>query len=241
MAAATSATLALQSRDESTPETTVAAAPRVERRERVFEPLAAESMNRTEGRPFSPIQDRRDDSLLAQVEHKYRYLLADVESAHVEELRRRLLAREGEANIVRRATTDASVSELLSPRNREYYESLKDSDLEQHHLAEYVGGIDNVAPLDDQQERRVLDAKLRQRQRYAAAVRDIGLDREVLSATEQAYAHEHVAEALESYLDDFLAEVAPSLTAEQFTLLRNYEVTELQRELQRVQQRINAK
>src|ERR1044072_2139256 len=62
--------------------------------------------HRPERQSSSPIEERRDDALLAHVEHKYRYLLADVESAHVDELKRRLLARESEENLARKATTD---------------------------------------------------------------------------------------------------------------------------------------
>lgn len=194
-----------------------------------------------ERQPSSPIEERRDDALLAHVEHKYRYLLADVESAHIDELKRRLLAHEGEENVTRKVTADAHVSEMLSPREREYYHSLRDSDLEQHHVAEYVGGVGNVAPLDERQERQILDAKLRQKQRYATTVRDVGLDRDTLSPAEREYARAQVAEALKGYLDDFLMEVSPSLTADQYSLLRNYETTEFQRELEKLQRQINSK
>jgi len=196
---------------------------------------------KTERHLSSSLQERRDDALLAHVEHKYRYLLADVESAHVEELKRRLLAHEGEENISRKASTDAHVSEMLSPREREYYHVLKDSDLEQHQVAEYVGGIGNVAPLDQSQQRQILDAKLRQKQRYAATLRDSGLDRDTLSVTEREYARAQAAEALKGYLDDFLMEVSPLLTSEQYSLLRNYEHTEFERELERLQRQINSK
>lgn len=196
---------------------------------------------RAERHPSSPIDERRDDALLAHVEYKYRYLLADVESEHIEELKRRLLAYEGEENISRKVTTDAHVNELLSPREREYYQALKESDLEQHQVAEYVGGVGNVAPLDPGQERQVLDAKLRQKQRYTATLRDAGLDRETLSDAERRYAQAQVAEALKGYRDDFLLEVSPSLTSEQYTLLKNYETTEYQRELERLQRQIDSK
>lgn len=148
-------------------------------------PAPATTSEKTQRHPSSPIDERRDDALLAHVEHKYRYLLADVESAHVDELKRRLLAREGEENTVRKATTDAQVSEMLSPREREYYDVLKDSDPEQHHVAEYAGGVGNVELLDPDQERQILDAKLRRKQRYAATLRDAGLDRDTLSETER--------------------------------------------------------
>jgi hypothetical protein len=204
-------------------------------------PASTSRTEKTVRQPSSPIEERRDDALLAHVEHKYRYLLADVESAHVDELRRRLMAHEGEENLTRKATTDAHVSEMLSPREREYYEVLKDSDLEQHRVAEYVGGVGNIEPLDQRQERQILDAKLRQKRRYAATLRDAGLDQETLSEAERQYARAQVAAALKGYLDDFLMEVAPSLTSEQYTLLRNYETTEFQRELERLQRQINSK
>lgn len=204
-------------------------------------PVPTATTPKSERQFASLIEQRRDDALLAHVEHKYRYLLADVESAHADELKRRLLAREAEENLDRKITTDVHVSEMLSPRERDYYEALKDSDVEQHHVAEYVGGVGSVDPLNPRQERQILDAKLRQKQRYAAALRDAGLDRETLSAAERMFAHAQVAEALKGYLDDFLMEVSPSLTAEQYLLLRNYETTEFQRELERLQRQIDSK
>lgn len=209
--------------------------------ERTVESAATATPARAERQLSSGLAERRDDALVAHVEHKYRYLLADVESSHVEELKRRLLALEGEENSVRKATTDAQVSEMLSPREREYYHALKDSDVEQHHVTEYVGGLGNIAPIDPSQERQLLDAKLRQKQRYATTLRDVGLDRDTLSTAEREYARSQVSEALKGYLDDFLMEVSPSLTSEQYMLLRNYETTEFQHELERLQRQINSK
>lgn len=186
-------------------------------------------------------EETPDAAFLAQVEHKYRFLIADVEEEHVDELRRRLLERESQIDVSSRDRIDAGIGKLLAAESFAYYQELKDSDLEQHHLAEYTGGISNVAPLDGRQERLVLDAKLRQKQRYAAVMRDLGLDRDSLSKEERAYAHARTAEALELYMEDFLAEVAPSLTQEQYMQLKNYETTEFARELSRLQQRINAK
>jgi hypothetical protein len=206
------------------------------RRQPVVSPLVPEQQ-----RSLAAAEDRPDRAFQAQVEHKYRFLIADVEQEHVEELRRRLLERESEIDIGSRARVDAGIGKLLPADRFAYYQSLKDSDLEQHRLDEYTGGIGNVAPLDERQERIVLDAKLRQKQRYAALMRDVGLDRDRLSNEERAYARARTAEALKQYMDDFLAEVAPSLTPEQYTQLKNYETTEFARELSRLQQRINAK
>jgi hypothetical protein len=192
-------------------------------------------------RSLATVEDRTDAAFLAQVERKYRFLLVGVEAAHVDELRRRLLERESQIDVSSRDRIDAGIGELLPAESFAYYQALKDSDLEQHHLAEYTGGISNVAPLDERQERLVLDAKLRQKQRYAALMRDVGLDRESLPNEERAYAHAGAAAALKQYMDDFLSEVAPSLTQEQYMQLKNYETTEFARELSRLQQRINAK
>lgn len=192
-------------------------------------------------RALAAADDYADAALRAQVEHKYRFLIAEVDQEHVDELRRRLLARESEIDLSSRARMDAGIGQLLPADSFDYYQTLKDSDLEQHHLAEYTGGVNNVAPLDQRQERAVLDAKLRQKQRYASVMRDAGLERASLSNEERAYAHARAKEALKQYLDEFLAEVQPSLTAEQFTQLKNYETTEFDRELSRLQQRINAK
>lgn len=156
-----------------------------------------------QSRALAETDDTSDAALLAQVEHKYRFLTAGVGEDHVDELRRRLL--------------------------------------EQHHLAEYTGGIHNVAPLDEKQERIVLDAKLRQKQRYASVMRDAGFERDSLSNEERAFAHARTAEALKQYMEDFLVDVAPALTQEQYTQLKNYEMTEFTRELSRLQQRTNAK
>jgi hypothetical protein len=210
-------------------------------------PLATESLT---ARPARVSQQRRD--LLADspdesaafrehVEHKYRHLLADVDHARVEELKLRLLERESELDMNVRERMDAELAELLPAASFTYYQALKESDREQHHLDEYAGGLSNVAPLDEHQQRVVLDAKLRQKERYAAVIRDLGLDRESLSTTDREYAHARSAEALKRYLDEFLMAVSPSLTSEQYTLLKNYETTEFARELSRLQQRINAK
>jgi hypothetical protein len=199
--------------------------------------------------PLVPEQERAlgateepfDAALLAQVEHKYRFLIADVDEEHVDELRRRLLERESQIDLGSRDRIDAGIGKMLPAESFIYYQALKDSDLEQHHLAEYTGGISNVAPLDERQERIVLDAKLRQKQRYASIMRDVGLERDTLANAERAYAHAKTAEALKQYMEDFLSDVAPALTQDQFTQLKNYETTEFNRELSRLQLRINAK
>jgi hypothetical protein len=204
-----------------------------------------------------------DSALLARIEHKYRYLFADwrAEPAVIEALKRRLAERETAAAALATAhdqdgfktgtevsshieevlRADATVLDLLPPGYRDLYVALKDSDSEQHHLSEYSGGISHIEPLTPQQERAVFEARLRHKQRYETAVRDAGLDRDGLSLAEREYAHATVARALGEYRDDFLIEVSAWLSADQLTLLRNYETTEFAHELENLQQTINAK
>jgi len=190
--------------------------------------------------PSSPLEDRRDDALLSQVEHKYRFLFNDVDRAHVDELKRRLLERESNPDPRQRDNIDSSISQLLPAQEFEYFRALRDSDLEQHHLDEYTGGISNVAPLSAIQERQLLDAKLRQKERYESVLREAGLSRDTLSQAEREYAHTQATEALQRYLNEYLQEVSPTLTDEQYSLLKNYETTEFERQLARLQQQINA-
>ncbi len=238
VAVAYAASVAIKNRPSDTPPNVGASQPQPAVQKNQSAPPSMPEQQRV---PATEAAIDADAALQAQVEHKYRFLLAEMNPEHVDELKRRLLERESEANLATRNRMDADLERLLPADRFAYYQTLKDSDLEQHHLTEYTGGISNVAPLDERQERAVLEAKLRQKQRYASVMRDVGLERDALSAEERDYANNQTAEALKQYMDDFLTEVAPSLTAEQYTQLKNYETTEFARELTRLQQRINAK
>lgn len=89
-----------------------------------------------QSRALAATDDTFDAALLAQVEHKYRFLIADVDEEHVDELRRRLLERELEIDLRSRGRIDAGIGKLLPAESFAYYQTLKDSDLEQHRLAE---------------------------------------------------------------------------------------------------------
>lgn len=108
-------------------------------------------------------------------------------------------------------------------------------------LEEYFGGISNLAPLSAEQQRAILEAKLRHKRTYEIAVRDSGFERESLSTAERVYAHQAVARALEDYRQNFLLDAKPLLTDQQFDLLESFEATEFKRELDRLQMQINAK
>jgi hypothetical protein len=113
--------------------------------------------------------------------------------------------------------------------------------VERRQLAEYVAGISNMAPVSVEQQRSILESKLRRRKDYETVLRDSGLERETLSAAERAHAHRVVARALSDYRESFLLDVKPVLSDQQFDLLSNYEETEFRRELERLQIEINAK
>jgi hypothetical protein len=189
--------------------------------------------------PAPPI----DAELAARVEHKYRFLLSDLQTDAIArgKLMQYLLERESTMQAAQRAAIDSGVHALLAPSDYSTYVALKDSDTQQRQLSEYMGGISKVAPLDEWHERAILEAKLRQKQHYETLLRDYGLDRETLSLAEREYAHAAIGEALQQYRDSFLTDVEPLLTAEQYTLLSSYETTEFAHELERLQQAINAK
>ena len=148
-----------------------------------------------------------DSDLPERVAIKYRFLFADLrlDSAAFEILARYLLERESITQAAEKAIAnededasdhlgphrqrlaeiDAGVEALLQPADRATYTALKDSDAEQRRLFQYLGGIHHVAPLDETQERAILEAKLRQKQRYQTVVRDCGLDRDTLSWPER--------------------------------------------------------
>jgi hypothetical protein len=213
--------------------------------------------------PAAAEESRWDPELIKRVEHKYRFLIGELRltPAQLTELRELLFQQQqlrdmlGPANDpdlkqtpaerarLERALADidARIRALIDPAQFARYENLRESDVEQRHLDEYRGGVAAMAPLSPQQERLILEARLRHKKRFEASLRDFGLDQPSLSAEERLYAHRNVAQTLNEYRDDFLAEVRPSLTEDQYFLLSNYETTEFARELERLQIMINGK
>jgi hypothetical protein len=80
-------------------------------------------------RSLAATEDVPDAAFLAQVEHKYRFLIAEVQEEHVDELRRRLLERESQLDGRARDRIDAGIGKLLPAGSFAYYQALKDSDL----------------------------------------------------------------------------------------------------------------
>jgi hypothetical protein len=98
-----------------------------------------------------------------------------------------------------------------------------------------------VAPLDDDQRKKLLAAKLRNKAIFERDLGDAHLDQAVLSADERARAFAIVNAALDRYRDAFLRAAAEILDDEQLVLLTSYETTEIERERQRLQIAINAR
>jgi hypothetical protein len=191
-----------------------------------------------------------DRDLLAWVEWKYRYLLEDarLDPASRKQLVRLLMARErlvrdpDAANLRDQlADIERQLDALLDAGDREHYRSLRESEPEQHRLDDYGGGIENLAPLDDDQIKKLLTAKLRRKAMFERELGDAHLDQPVLSADERARAFTIVNAALDRYRDAFLRDAAEILDDEQIALLTSYETTEMERERQRLQIAINAK
>ena len=195
-------------------------------------------------------QASEDRDLLAWVGWKYRYLLeeAQLDPGSRRQLVRRLMDRE---RLVRDpdaadasdqlADVERQLEALLDAGDRARYRSLRESEAEQHRLGDYGGGIDHVAPLDDDQRKKLLAAKLRHKAIFERELGDAHLDQPVLSVDERARAFAIVNAALDRYRDAFLRDAAEILDGEQIVLLTSYESTEMERERQRLQIAINAR
>jgi len=201
----------------------------------------------------APVDDSESSEtrdLLAWTEWKYRYLLEDaqLDPASRRQLVGLLMARErlvrdpDAANLHDQlADIERQLDALLGAADREHYRALRDSDAEQHRLGDYGGGIDEVAPLDDNQMKRLLAARLRCKAIFERELGDAHLDQPVLSADERARAYTVVNAALDRYRDAFLRDAAAILDDQQLVLLTSYETTEIERERQRLQIAINAR
>jgi len=217
----------------------------------------AASKSSAEARAHAPAVAPADDEasaedrdLLAWVEWKYRYLLDDarLDPASRKQLVRLLMARErlvrdpDAANLRDQlADIERQLDALLGAADREHYRSLRESEAEQHRLGDYGGGIDNLAPLDDDQIKKLLAAKLRRKAIFERELGDARLDQPVLSADDRARAFTIVNAALDRYRDAFLRDAAAIIDDQQMILLTSYETTEMERERQRLQIAINAK
>ena len=188
-----------------------------------------------------------DRDLLAWVEWKYHYLLDDARLDLVSrrKLMQLLVGRErlvrDPGQRVRLGDIERQLHTLLPAADRAQYEALRDSDAEQRRLTDYADGIDNLAPLDDDQRKRLLAAKLRHKAELEHDLSLAHLEQPVLSAEDRARAHAIVNAALDRYHDAFLLEASEMLDEQQFVLLASYEATELEGERARLQIVINAK
>jgi hypothetical protein len=113
--------------------------------------------------------------------------------------------------------------------------------IERRRLEDFAGGISQVAPMTEAQKRAILEAKLRHKKAYELILRDSGIERETLSLAERTYAHQTIARALKDYQENYLLDVRTILNDEQYVLLRDYESTEFEQELARLQTTINSR
>lgn len=78
----------------------------------------------------APVRDASEEAaLVAHVEQKYRYLIGEIDRAYVDELKQRLLDREAAVTSSARERLDSEIGEMLPPKDFEYYQELKDSDM----------------------------------------------------------------------------------------------------------------
>ena len=108
------------------------------------------------------------------------YVLADVESTRVKELKRRLPQHEGEENSARKSSDRCTSERKCSwPRqHRSCFRALKTIRMSSSTMLPSMSADWETSPHRPRQERQLLDAKLRQKQRYATTLRDMGLGRD---------------------------------------------------------------
>jgi len=130
---------------------------------------------------------------------------------------------------------DRKVGRVLHPADLAAFDALKDSDIEQFQLEDFAGGASAVAPLNDADKKAILYTKLAYRQRFRQVIAESRFMRDDLAASERTQALVEVSRALEASRDSYLQEVRQYLyNDEQFTLLRNYETTEFNAELEKL-------
>ena len=184
----------------------------------------------------------------AHTRGKYRYLFERLDS-HDPEIPHWLVLLQSREVVARAASPPDSSETLqnldheilaqLPPSHRDLYLALRDSDAEQRAAGDFIAGIELDAPMTDLQQRELLLTKLRHKRQFAVWREQSGLLREQLSAEERAYAHDQLERALNEYRDAYLIEVRAHLDEAQFQRLSDYERTEFELELQRLQQVIN--
>ena len=130
---------------------------------------------------------------------------------------------------------DRKVGTQLPPGDLAAFDVLKDSDVEQFQLDDFAGGASNVAPVSEADRKTILYTKLVYRQRFRQVLADSRFMREDLDAAERKLAFAEVSRALAASRDSYLQEVRQYLyNDEQFALLRNYETTEFDAELEKL-------
>jgi hypothetical protein len=133
------------------------------------------------------------------------------------------------------AALDRKIGTLLRAGDLAAFEVLKDSDIEQFQLDDYAGGVSAIAPLSHADQKAILYAKLGHRQRFREVLARSGLTRGDLSSSERRQAFADVSRALDQATNQYLQEVRQYLyNEEQFALLRNYESTERDAELEKL-------
>ncbi len=140
------------------------------------------------------------------------------------------------ARLEQLATQDQRLRQLLPAADLAAFDMLKDSHIEQFQLDDFAAGIRNVAPLQESERRAILFSKLAYRARFREALDQSGLMRGDLSGAQRLAALPEVARALRDSHAGFLQEARQHLSDEErFTLLSNYETSELTAELEKLQ------
>lgn len=195
-----------------------------------------------------------DETLEELVLRKYRFLFSNLNLSEADKLKLQQLLMERERiNLIildarqydevaaevdiqalelQLAEIDDQIRALLDQDNIERFNMLRDSEEEQRDFTQYTLGINGIFPLTQEQQEKVLFAKLKYKKQFQQKLRSAGLyDDYLLSEEQRQKLLDDVKKAVDEYKSQFLIDVQQFLDNnnayfDQYTLLENYETTE---------------
>lgn len=120
------------------------------------------------------------------------------------------------------AEIDHKIAQLLGPEEAEQYDLLKDSGFEQYQMSGFYEKLGGKETVPQETQRKLLLAKLEQKQNFSSALDDLNADFEQQPAAREAILKK-MQEAVNDYKENYLRQARDLLTPQQFDQLREFE------------------
>jgi hypothetical protein len=120
------------------------------------------------------------------------------------------------------AEIDHKIAQLLGPEEAEQYDLLKDSGFEQYQMSGFYEELGGKETVPQEAQRKLLLAKLEQKQNFSSALDDLNADFEQ-QPDEREATLKKMQEAVNDYKENYLRQARDLLTPEQFDQLREFE------------------